>query len=65
MKLEIEKPDLMKLEMKCLTIIHRLQTNNTKDALSSAVELRGMIEAQRQLLTRDWKDLLFKLANTL
>ncbi len=65
MKIELESPRLIQLESKCISAIHQLNINEIDKAKEMLLELREMIEEQRNLINHQWKDALFCLANKL
>lgn len=62
MKLDMNKLDLINLEMKCISIVHKLDRNDTEGAKEAALYLHDIIIEQRKLLD-NWKELFFIIAN--
>lgn len=65
MTIEIRKPDLLELEIKCISVIQQCKTGNCERAAEIAEALRLLIREQRDILNTEWRDMFFKLANTL
>lgn len=64
MKLEINSPKLIDLEMLCIGIIHEIDKGDAESAKSKANKLRQRISEERDLLSK-YRDLFFAIANKL
>lgn len=64
MKLDINSPKLIDLEMLCIGIIHEIDKGDTENAKSKATKLRERIVEERDLI-HQYRDLFFAIANKL